>query len=384
MKKKLKVAVLADVSRAYDRDVLTGVAHFNKIHDKFIFFSFTPKYIQYDDQAALIERVIAWKPDGIITREVEGFEKLLDLDIPLIIAPHTRLYKDKVNLWGHNYTVGKVAAEYFISKGYRNYTFLGFKNFQWSSERQAGFVERVNSAGYKVQSHNFDNRVLLWEQLSAKITEWLPLLKKPCAVFSVADELNVHVLEAAKELGFKVPDDLSVLGVDNDVLICDMASPTLSSIDHNARQAGFQAAVALSRWMEYNEKPAGDIITGGATVITRNSTSGLAIDDEQTRSALHYIANTAPSNDISVDDVVAVTTLSRRGLEKKFQQMVRSSILDEIKKVRIGRIKFLLENSDLTIQQIAADMNFNNSDNITRYFKQHVGMTPRDYRNQFR
>ncbi|MBO9732408.1 MAG: XylR family transcriptional regulator [Chitinophaga sp.] len=384
MKKKLKVAVLADVSRAYDRDMLAGVTHFNKIHDKFIFFPFTPKYIQHNDQAALIERVIAWKPDGVITREIDGFEKLLDLDVPLIIAPHTTLYKNKINLWGHNCVIGNVAAEYFISKGFRNYAFFGFKNFQWSSEREAAFVNRVNEAGYSVQSHIFDSKASLWEHLSAKLTAWLPLLEKPCAVFSVADDLNIHLLAAAKELDVKVPDELSVLGVDNDVLICEMANPTLSSIEHHVHQSGFEAAMALSRWMEYGEKPAGDIIVGGATVITRNSTSGLAIDDEQTRNALHYIATTASSKDISVEDVVNVTTLSRRGLEKRFQQVIKSSILDEIRKVRIRRIKFLLENSDLTIQQIAVDMNFNNSDNITRYFRQHVGLTPRDYRNQFR
>ncbi|HVI46531.1 MAG TPA: XylR family transcriptional regulator [Chitinophaga sp.] len=384
MKKKLRVAVLVDVSRAYDRDILTGVTHFNKIHDKFIFFSFSPKYIQDNSQATLVERVIAWKPDGILTREIDGFEQLLDLDIPLIISPHTGLYKDRINLWGPNRTLGEMAAEYFISKGYRNYAFLGFKNFQWSSERQAGYVERLNNAGYKVHTHIFDNRSLLWEHLPGKLTEWLPSLEKPCAVFSVTDELNIHLLDAAKGLGVKVPDDLSILGVDNDAIICDMASPALSSIEHYATQAGFQVAMALSRWIEYGEKPGGDIITEGATVITRNSTSSLAIDDEQVRIALHYIANTAPSKELSVDDVVKVTTVSRRRLEKKFQQLIRSSILDEIKKARIQRIKFLLENSDLTIQQVAAEMNFNNSDNITRYFKQYMGMNPRDYRNQFK
>jgi len=134
-------------------------------------------------------------------------------------------------------------------------------------------------------------------------------------------------------------------------------------------------------WIEYGEKPAFDIIGEAGTIITRNSTNALAIEDEQLRTALHYITNTAPVEEISVDDVVNATVLSRRNLERKFHQVIKSSILDEIKKVRIKRIKFLLENSELTVQQIADEMNFSNTDNITRYFKQFTGATPKDYRN---
>jgi LacI family transcriptional regulator len=180
-----------------------------------------------------------------------------------------------------------------------------------------------------------------------------------------------------------VPDDFSILGVDNDTMLCDLASPTLSSIDHDAQQSGFDAAMALSKWIESGEKPSGNIISGPGTVITRGSTSALAIDDEQVRTALHYITNTAPFEEISVDDVVKVTTLSRRNLEKRFQLLIKSSVLEEIKKARIQRIKFLLENSDLTIQQIADELNFKSFDNITRYFKQFTGLSPKEFRNRF-
>ncbi|MBV4358228.1 XylR family transcriptional regulator [Pinibacter aurantiacus] len=381
MNKKLKIAVLVDVSRAYDRDILLGFTNFNKIHNKFIFFAFSPNYIHRENQKTLIDRVIAWKPDGILTREIEGFERLLGLDIPLIISPHTNLYKDKINLWGRNKAIGETAAVYFISKGYKNFAFLGFKDFQWSLERQAGYIGEVNRLGFNVNSFVFDNTNVLWEYLPEKLTGWLAGIEKPCAIFSVNDELNIHLLEVIKEMGGRVPDDFSVLGVDNDTMICDMSNPTLSSIETNGEQSGFKAAAALSLWIEFEEKPAFDIVEEPGNVITRNSTNALAIDDEQLRTALYYITNTAPVKEISVDDVVNATLLSRRNLERKFQQVIKSSILDEIKKVRIQRIKFLLENSELTVQQIADEMNFNNTDNITRYFKQFAGTTPKDYRN---
>ncbi|TWF39984.1 AraC family transcriptional regulator [Chitinophaga polysaccharea] len=384
MKTKQKVAVLLDASRAYDRDILTGIADFNKIHDKFLFFFFSPKFIHADHQHRLIERVKAWKPDGIITREMDGLKQLFRLKVPLIILPHTSPYVEQVNVWGDNYAVGDLAAAYFIPKGYSNFAFLGFKDFKWSQEREAAYVKYIENAGYGVHSFNFDNTHLLWEDLPGKLAKWLARLPRPCAVFSVTDELSTQLLEAAKTLGIRVPDDLSILGADNDEMICEISSPTLSSIDHNARLAGTQAAMALSRWIEFKERPPGIIGMKPTAVIARNSTNAMAVNDEQVRVALHYIANAAPVKDITVLDVVKATTLSRRALEKRFHLLLQSSILEEIKKVRVERIKYLLEHSRFTVQQIACEMNFRNLDNITRYFRGYAGITPKIYRSRFK
>nr|WP_247679895.1 substrate-binding domain-containing protein [Chitinophaga polysaccharea] len=277
-----------------------------------------------------------------------------------------------------------MAARYFIPKGYRNFAFLGFKDFQWSQEREAAYVKCVENVGYDVHRFNFDNTHLLWEDLPGKLAKWLTRLPRPCAVFSVTDELSTQLLEAAKTLGMRVPDDLAILGVDNDEMICELSSPTLSSINHSARSAGTQAAMALNRWIEYHEKPADIIAVKPATIMARSSTNAMAVDDEQVRIALHYIANAAPVEDIMVADVVKTTTLSRRALEKKFQLLLQSSILEEIKKVRVERIKYLLDHSTFTVQQIACEMNFRNLDNVTRYFREYVGITPKMYKQQCR
>ena len=383
MKNKLKIAVLIDASRAFERDLLAGITNYNKLHEKFNFFFYSPKYVHSSHEDSVIDRIIAWQPQGIFTREIGAINRILDLNIPTVISPNTGLFANHINLWGDGYGIGRMVADHFISKGYKNYAFFGFKNFQWSLDRHKGFLECINKKGYVVSEFIYDNANLLWEDLPKKLKEWLSTLKRPCAIFSSTDELNIPLLEAAKESGAKVPDDLSIIGVDNDVMICEMTSPTLSSVDQNAVQAGFEAASALSRWIEYGEKPSGNIILPPGTIVTRNSTNALAIHDEHLRTALHYIANTAPSEDISVDDVVKATVLSRRVLEKKFQVFIKSSILEEIRKTRIERIKFLLTNSELSIQQIAYELNFNNFENITRYFKKSTGLKPLEYRNKF-
>ena len=382
MKKKLKIAILLDVSRAYDRGLLMGITNYNKLHEKFVFFFYSPRYIHSDSDEQLIERIIQWKPDGILAREVINLQRLFALDIPVIIAPHTHLYPGKINVWGDGYNVGEIVASHLISRGYKHFAFFGFKHFAWSLGRQQGYQDKITEAGFEVHTFIFDNTQLLLENLPAKLLEWLPGLQKPCAIFSATDELNLVLLEAAKQIEAKVPDDFSIIGVDNDVMICETASPTLSSVELNAECAGFDAASALSKWIEDNDKPVTNIAVNTAKIITRNSTSAMAIEDEQVRTALYYIANTAISEDITVDDVVRSTTLSRRILEKRFQVVIRSSIMEEIKKVRINRIKLLLEQSALTVQQIACELNFRNIENITRYFRQYTGLTPLEYRSK--
>ncbi|RQO66561.1 hypothetical protein DBR40_22025 [Pedobacter sp. KBW01] len=383
-KKKFRIAILLQVSRVYDRDILTGITNFNKLHDKFIFFLSPPYYTDIDNGAKLIQRIIDWKPDAILTNEVPGLDKLEALDIPIIVLPFNQPLPEHINLRGDGNELGGLVADYFTSRGYNNFAFFGLKDFYWSVERQMGYCFSIEKLGYTVNTFLYDTQALKWEELPVKLVNWLASIKTPCAIFSATDELNVPLIEAAKEFGVKVPDDISIMGVDNDIMICEMISPSLSSVGQGAIQAGFDTALALHRWLAYNEPPEGDILVGIGAIVTRNSTNALAIADEQVRKALHYIANTAPYKDISVEDVVQNTTLSRRVLEKKFKGITKTTILEEIKKKRIERIKFLLVNSDLTVKEIAWELDFRNVDNITRYFKQYTHSGLLEYRNNFR
>jgi len=382
-KKKYKVAVLLDTSRAYDRDVLKGITQFNKQYDKYHFFFHSPRYVRIDGQEKLLKRLATWQPDGIIVREMADMDTLRALQIPLIVSPHTRPYADCVNLWADNEAIGELAGEYFLRKGYKHFGFVGFETFQWSQQRAEGFARALGKPSLEIDTFLFDSSHTLWENLPNDLTQWLRELPRPCAIFSATDELNIHLLEAAKEATYHVPDELAILGVDNDELICEMTQPTLSSIDQNAQHAGFEAAASLLSWMESGIRPSELLLVKPTTVIERHSTNTLAIDDEQVRKALSYINAHAPFSDIDVNDVVSSITQSRRILEKKFKTLLKSSILDQIKKVRIQRIQYLLANTDLTVQQIAYEMAFGNPGNITRYFKQSTGFNPLEYRKKY-
>ncbi|MBT1688031.1 XylR family transcriptional regulator [Dawidia soli] len=380
---RFKVAVLLDAARAYDRDVLKGITHFNKLYDKFTFFFYSPRYIHPENQDKLLKRLSDWHPEGIIAREMPGLRSVQAWQVPLIVSPHTALYEDAVNVWADNEAIGALGAGYFLSKGYKHFGILGFRQFQWSAEREAGFTRAARAAGIQPNAFLFDDRTMLWEDLPASLSAWVRAMPKPCAIFSVTDELNIHLLEAAKDAGYAVPDELAMLGVDNDALLCEMTQPTLSSIDQNAMQAGFEIAQGLLAWMETGVRPGANFIHKPKAIVDRQSTSALAIDDEEVRKALTFINTHAPAADIGVTDVVEATTHSRRILEKKFKVRLNSSILDEIKKVRIRRIQYLLTESELNVQQIAYEMGFDNPGNITRYFKLATGYNPLEYRKVF-
>lgn len=380
---RFKVAVLLDAARAYDRDVLKGITHFNKLYDKFTFFFYSPRYIHPENQDKLLKRLSDWHPEGIIAREMPGLRSVQAWQVPLIVSPHTALYEEAVNVWADNEAIGALGAGYFLSKGYKHFGILGFRQFQWSAERETGFTRAARAAGIQPSAFLFDDRTMLWEDLPASLSAWVRAMPKPCAIFSVTDELNIHLLEAAKDAGYAVPDELAMLGVDNDALLCEMTQPTLSSIDQNAMQAGFEVAQGLLTWMETGVRPVANFIHKPKAIVDRQSTSALAIDDEEVRKALTFINTHAPAADIGVNDVVEATTHSRRILEKKFKVRLNSSILDEIKKVRIRRIQYLLTESELNVQQIAYEMGFDNPGNITRYFKLATGYNPLEYRKVF-
>lgn len=381
-KKKSKIAILLEISRAFDRDLLKGIMNYNNLYEKFHFFFSPPYYTNTKKGERLVQRIIDWKPDGILIREVPGIEKMKALNIPIIISPHDQPHVNHINIRGNGQELGRAVATYFISKGFNNFAFLGFENFHWSLERQAGYTSFLEQAGYLVNSFLYDNNTSLWEELPVLLVKWLRSMQTPCAIFTATDELSVQLIEATKELEAKVPDDFSIIGVDNDVMICEMSTPTLSSVDQDAVQAGFEAASALSRWIEFKERPTSDIMVDLGAIITRNSTNALAVNDESVRNALHFITNVAPHKDISVDDVIESTTLSRRVLEKKFRSILKTSILEEIKKKRIERIKFLLVNSDLSLKEISYELDFLNTGNITRYFKEYTGLNPLEYRKK--
>jgi LacI family transcriptional regulator len=236
--------------------------------------------------------------------------------------------------------------------------------------------------GYSVDVYSpLKNISFQKEQL--RIAGWLSSLPKPVGILACNDDRGQHVLEACKLADINVPEDVAVLGVDNDTLICDLCDPPLSSVSLGTIQAGFEASKLLDRLMN-GEKMNGQIISVPAThIVKRQSTDILAINDKNIVNALLYIKANFKEK-IKVDEVVKATALGRRNLERKFKKVLGRSILEEITRARIEHISKLLIETDLRISEIMSTVNFSEIQHLSRYFRKEKSMSMRDFRNNMK
>ena len=189
-------------------------------------------------------------------------------------------------------------------------------------------------------------------------------------------------LKAPKLANLKVPDEVAVVGVDNDDLVCELYHPTISSIALNAERAGYEAAGLLDRMMTGEKMANQKIMVQPTYVVARQSTDILAIEDPDVISAMRFIRQHA-KEPIQVSDVVKAIATSRQGLYQKFQKNLGSSINQEIRQVRIKIITRMLVETNLPVSRIAMALGFTSIDHIARYFKKEKGMGLLAYRRKY-
>jgi LacI family transcriptional regulator len=198
-------------------------------------------------------------------------------------------------------------------------------------------------------------------------------------VLAAWDGRAVQVLQACRRIGVAVPDELAVLGVDNDELLCDLADPPLSSVATGILEIGSLAAELLSRMMAGERIPPGPRPVRPSGVVIRQSTDMLAIDDRPVSDALRFIRESA-GRTICVEDVLRVVPLSRRVLESRFRRLVGHTPHEEIVRVRLRRVEELLIETDLPLKSIASRTGFPSVQYLICAFKQRNGVTPGRYR----
>jgi LacI family transcriptional regulator len=211
----------------------------------------------------------------------------------------------------------------------------------------------------------------------------LPILQTPAAVMCCNDICALEVLEQCRLLGLKIPDDIAVLGVDNDDLVQSLASPPLSSISTATEQIGFEAAALLEKLMHRQSVTAHSVMIPPIGVITRRSTDLTAVADPEVAAALRFIHQHAGSP-IGVPQVLQIATVSRRQLERRFRAVLGRSLLDEIRHSRVERARQLLAETQLTLPQIATASGFSSASYLTVVFSKIVGDTPGNFRKKTR
>src|SRR3990172_1234992 len=371
-----RVVLLLESSREFGRQLIIGIAHYARLNGPWSF------YKEPTDLKSSIPHLTNWKPDGIIMRDSLITKELLKLKIPTILAIHNSSYpKNLPVIKTDSSSIAKLASEHLIEKGLKNFAFCGFNNYDWSKERRFYFNRFISEAGYKTHNYILPKRIKKndWENEQQHVSNWIKTLPKPVGIFACNDDRGQHILEVCKLIDLKVPEDVAVVGVDNDPMICEIGDPPLTSIALNVESAGYEAAKLLDGLIEKKKISKRQILVSPSHIVQRQSSNILAVDNAEVALAIRYIRNNA-KNKILVKDVVKTTGISRRALERRFRKTIHRSIYDEIKLVRIEWISKLLIESDLSISKITSLFNFTDVEHISRYFKKEKGIGLREFR----
>ncbi|MFW6106712.1 MAG: substrate-binding domain-containing protein [bacterium] len=326
-----------------------------------------------------------WCGDGIICTINNERNKSLaaSLDVPVVNVSGAFTSAGVPSVVGEDEVVGRVAAEHFTSRGFRNFAFLGPREPHFAQKRSQGFRDAVTEAGFAV--HETPQPKIPggtdWLHQLEHLGEWLRDMDRPVAVFTAFDAVGHMVIQACRHVGLHVPEEVAVLGVDNDPTWCELSNPPLSSISQNFEGRGYMAAELLNRLMA-GESPSDEPIGVPAeTVVVRRSTDIFATDDETVRAALRFIHEHSDEQ-LRVNDVAAATHMSRRNIERRFHRALGRTVYDEIRHSRLATARSLLTRTDKPLMEVALDSGFSSASDLSNAFRRHLGMTPSQYRRR--
>ena len=371
-----RIVLLIETSREFGRQLIIGIARYSRLHGPWFF---------YKEQMGLkssIPHLASWKPDGIIMRDSLIKNELIELKIPTILVQHdSSCPKNLPVVKTDSPSIAKMASEHFIERGFKNFAFCGFDNYEWSNYRKTFFCQYNANAGFETHVYSSPKNIKThdWENEQRHVCDWLKTVPKPVGLLACNDDRAQHILEVCKRIGLKVPEDVAVIGVDNDPMICEIGDPPMSSIALNVESAGYEAAKLLDQLINNQKIEGHEILVSPTHIVQRQSTDILAVNDSEVVSAIRFIRENAKDK-ILVKDIVKTTRISRRALEQRFRETIHRSIYDEIRQVRVELIAKLLIETDLPISDITSFFNFTDIEHISRYFKKEKGIGLREFR----
>ena len=343
-----------------------------------------------------------WEPDGIICQIQEDrmatFYRNTRKPVVELFERDSRAHFPRI--LPDDDATGRLAAEHFLQRGFRHFGFFGDGAMPWVRAREAGFrreIERAFAArggpgggggAFTVSSFEQGNRSVgaavggnLHRRQSAAMGEWLVSLPKPVGVLAANDLWGFELVQAARERGLHVPDGVAILGIDNDELLCEISHPPLSSVRIGGEQMGQQAVALLERLLAGERSVPEAERVSPLGIVTRQSSDVLAVDDPEVAAAVRHIRRHAFEG-LSVKQLLDAVAVNRRTLERRFVKVLGHTPLEEIRRVRLDRVKALLQ-TDLPIYEVAVRTGFATPEYLATSFLQATGLTPSDYRRKF-
>ncbi len=378
------IALLIETSRAYGRGLLRGVTRYLHEHPHWSIYV-EPRGL--DDPAP--RWLKNWKGDGILARinNRAMADAVMRTGIPVVDLRGALEDLGLPFIGIDNEVVSRMAADHLMDRGLRTFAFVGAprKYNRFIDLRSDCFAHRIRTAGFPCEVYQHPvhkKRGVSWDEEQDNLTHWLKSLPKPLGLMACHDEWGQQVLDACRRAELAVPDQVAVVGVDNDLLLCGLSDPPLTSVDVNAEQIGHDAAAMLDRMMGGQAPPKEPIYIRPRGVVTRRSTDILAIGDRLTADAVRFIREHFHEG-ITVEDMIHAVPLSRSVLERRFKRWLGRSPKSEIIRLQVERACTLLVETNLPLATVAQLSGFRHAKYLSEVFRKRTGHTPSQYRKQF-
>jgi LacI family transcriptional regulator len=377
------VALLIETSKAFGRGQLQGVARFVRTNGPWSIY-----VDEYGPHTKLPTWLKGWQGHGIIirARNHETIEQVKRVGVPVVDTLQQIACDGVAGVYTDDAAIARLAAEHLLERQIRHFAFVGVEKSNWSRRRRDAFNEALRIAGYGCHNYSPISRRRFkesWEGGQEDLAEWLQELPKPVGLFAAHDLRALCVLDACRRVGIAVPEQMAIVGVDNDDVMCNMADPPLTSVAHRSEQLGYEAAALLEHLMNGGAPPAEPILIPPQSLITRRSTDIVAIDDPIIASALQFVRSCGGVG-IDVEAVARHVGLSRRALERGFSRYVGRTPHEHISIEQLKRIKQLLQDTDYTLETIATKVGISSAAYLSVFFKERTGQTPGEFRHEAR
>jgi LacI family transcriptional regulator len=385
MSRPRRVALLIETSREYGRGLLRGLIRHQRERGPWSIY-FRPRGLGELPPSWLRN----WDGDGILARidSPQVAEAVLASGLPAI---DLRLGLPGLNLptvGTDNRAIVELAVRHLFDRGFRQFGFCGLVRgdnivVDFRGDCCARLVQELGGRCAIFEPRRSRKDAAAWEQEQSAIVSWLTDLPKPVGIMACHDDRGQQLLDACRRAGLRVPDEVAVIGVDNDEYLCNLSTPPLSSVDVGVERVGYEAGVLLDRLMSGEAVPERHIVLQPIGVVVRQSTDVMAIDDRELAELIRFIREHACEG-IRVDDVLRRSTQSHSTLQRRFKALLGRTPKEEITRTQLERARHLLVHTDLPATDIAAKCGFSQLKRFSSVFHAKVGLPPGAYRQRAR
>ncbi|MCA9019020.1 MAG: XylR family transcriptional regulator [Planctomycetaceae bacterium] len=376
-----QVAIFIETSKTFGREILQGISTYSRTHGPWSIY-----IDEWGPQTPLPEWIKSWQGDGIIARirSRQMSERLVQLQVPVVDTLQQVPDLEIPAVSTDDSLIAKLAFKHLHDRHLRQFAFVGVEKANWSHRRCAAFAEIARVQGFPCEIYSPLSRRRFaesWNGGQEDLADWLEALPKPVGLFAAHDLRALCVLDACRRRNIAIPEQVAVMGVDNDDVFCEVVNPTITSIAHQAKEIGYQAAALLDQLMRGTTPAQPPNPVPPRLLIPRRSTDIIAVEDPAIASALELIRRKA-CDKISVSILASQVNLTRRSLERRFIKLVGKTPHQIISEERLRRARQLLIDTDFTLEQIAQMAGFSSAAYLSVLIKEHENCTPTEFRQR--